>query len=134
MSFFMVIFIVTTAIFIFHSQQSLVQTHHNNFGTTLYRALRCNCCGDSVVHISLLLAFFMPVFFSCWNQLIDFCANQVTGFYIGLILEWKRLSIYPYYPVIINMLFFNRRFVTFLLRAILESNEVLADVFKNVKM
>ena len=41
---------------------------------------------------------------------------------------------YPYYLVIIDVLFFNRSFVIFLLRAVLESNQVLAYVFKNVKM
>ena len=55
----------------------------------------------------------------------------MTGFYVGLALAWKRLSIYLYYLVIINMLSFNRRFVMFLLLTVLESNQVLTDVFKN---
>ena len=57
----------------------------------------------------------------------------MTGFYVGLALAWKRLSTYLYYLVFINMSPFNRRFVMFLLRAVLESNQVLTDVFKNVK-
>ena len=55
----------------------------------------------------------------------------MTGFYAGLALAWKRLSIYLYYLVIINMLSFNRRFVMFLLLTVLESNQVLTDEFKN---
>ena len=55
----------------------------------------------------------------------------MTGFYAGLALTWKRLSIYLYYLVIINMLSFNRRFVMFLLLTVLESNQVLTDEFKN---
>ena len=51
-----------------------------------------------------------------------------------LAFTWKRLSIYPYYLVIINMLFFNRKLVTFILRTVLESNQVLTYVFKNVKI
>ena len=58
----------------------------------------------------------------------------MTGFYVGLVLAWKRLSTYLYYLVFINMSPFNRRFVMFLLRTVLESNQVLTDVFKNVKM
>ena len=51
-----------------------------------------------------------------------------------LALGWKRLSIYLYYLVIVNMLSFNRRFVIVLLRTILERNQILTEVFKNVKM
>ena len=53
---------------------------------------------------------------------------------MGLMLAWKRLGIYPYYLVIINMLVFNSSFVASLLQTVLESNQVLAYVFKNVKM
>ena len=51
-----------------------------------------------------------------------------------LALGWKRLSIYLYYLVIVNMLSFNRRFVIVLLRTILERNQILTEVSKNVKM
>ena len=61
-------------------------------------------------------------------------ANQLIGFFMGSTLAWRRLSIYPYYQVIYNMLFFNRRFVTFLLRTVLDSKQVLVYVIKNVKM
>ena len=60
--------------------------------------------------------------------------NQVTVFYMRLALGWKRLSIYLYYLVIVNMLSFNRRFVIALLRTILERNQILTEVFKNVNM
>ena len=58
----------------------------------------------------------------------------MTGFYVRLALAWKRLSIYLFYLVFIKMLFFDRRFVMFLLRTVLESNQDLTDVFKNVKI
>ena len=58
----------------------------------------------------------------------------MTGFYVRLALAWKRLSIYLFYLVFIEMLFFDRRFVMFLLRTVLKSNQDLTDVFKNVKI
>ena len=58
----------------------------------------------------------------------------MIGFYVGLVLAWKRLSTYLYYLVFINMLPFNRRFLMFLLRTVLEGNQVLTVVFKRVKM
>ena len=58
----------------------------------------------------------------------------MTGFNVGLALAWKRLCSYLYYLVFIDMLSFNRRFVMFFLRTVLESNQVLTDVLKNVKM
>ena len=60
--------------------------------------------------------------------------NRVTGLYMRLALGWKRLSIYLYYLVIVNMLSSNRRFVIVLLRTILERNQILTEVSKNVKM
>ena len=73
--------------------------------------------------------------FSCVEIIQLICvANRVTGFYVGLALAWKRLSIYLYYLVITNMLSFNRRFVMFLSRTVLQSNQALTDVFKNVKI
>ena len=43
--------------------------------------------------------------FSCIETIQLICvANRVTGFYMGLTLAWKRLSIYLYYLVIINNL------------------------------
>ena len=58
----------------------------------------------------------------------------MTGFYVGLVLTWKRLNTYLYYLVFINIIPFNRRFLMFLLWTGLESNQVLTDAFKNVKM
>ena len=58
----------------------------------------------------------------------------MTGFYVGLVLAWKSLSTNLYYLVFIKMLPFNGRFVMFLLWTSLESNQVLTDVFKNVKV
>ena len=49
---------------------------------------------------------------SCVQTIQLICiTNWVTGFYVGLVLVWKKLSIYLYDLVIINMLPFNRRFV-----------------------
>ena len=61
-------------------------------------------------------------------------ATLMIGFSVGLVLAWKRLSTYFYYLVFINMLPFNREFVMFLLWISLGNNQVLTDVFKNVKM
>ena len=73
--------------------------------------------------------------FSCVEIIQLTCvANRVTGFYVGLALAWKRLSIYLYYLVITSMLSFNGKFVIFLSRTVLESNQALIDVFKNMKM
>ena len=55
-------------------------------------------------------------------------------FYVVLALAWKRLSTYLYFLVFINMLSFNRMFVMFLLQTVVESNQVLTDVFKYVKI
>ena len=60
--------------------------------------------------------------------------KKTTGFYVGLVLAWKKLNTYLYYLVFINILPFNREFVMFLLWIGLESNQILTDVFKNVKM
>ena len=60
--------------------------------------------------------------------------DQLISSYVGLRLAWRRLKLYPYYLVIMNMLFFNARFVTFLLRTILENDQVLAYVLKTIKM
>ena len=49
---------------------------------------------------------------SCVQTIQLICiTNWVAGFYVGLVLVWKKLSIYLYDLVIINMLPFNRRFV-----------------------
>ena len=73
--------------------------------------------------------------FFCVETIQKNCVvNLMTGFYVGLVLAWKRLNTYLYYLVFINMLPFNRRVVIFLLWTGLESNQVLTDVFKNVKM
>ena len=62
-------------------------------------------------------------------------ANLVTGFFcVGLALAWRSLDTYLHYLVFINMLSFNRRFVMFLFQTVLENNQVLTYVFKNVKM
>ena len=72
---------------------------------------------------------------SCVETIQLICVeNWVTGFYVPLALAWKRLSINLYNLVIINMLSFNHRFVIFLLQTILESNQILTNVFKNVKV
>ena len=76
----------------------------------------------------------MPMFSQVETSQLICITNRVTGFYIVLTLAWKRLSIYLYYLVIMNELFFNHRFVMFLSQTVLESNQVLAYVFKNVKM
>ena len=49
----------------------------------------------------------------------------MTGFYVRLVLAWKRLSTYIYYLVFINVLPFIRRFLMFLLWTVLQSNQVL---------
>ena len=41
--------------------------------------------------------------------------KKMTGFYVGLVLAWKKLSTYLYYLVFINILTFYREFVMFLL-------------------
>ena len=72
---------------------------------------------------------------SCVETIQLICAaNRVIGFYIELALAWKRLIIYLYYLVIINILPFNRRFAIFLFRTVLESNQILTNISKNVKM
>ena len=72
---------------------------------------------------------------SCAESIQLICiANFITSFYVGLALALKRLSIYLYYLVFIKILCFNHRFVMFLLQTIHKSNQVLTDVFKNVKM
>ena len=50
---------------------------------------QCSCCVETIQLICV--------------------TNQVTGCYVNLVLAWKRLSIYLYYIVTINMLSFNRR-------------------------
>ena len=84
--------------------------------------------------ISLLLAFFMSMIFLCWDHLIDLRCKFDDWFLCGVDVGMERLSIYLYYLVFINMLSFNGRFAMFLLRNVLESNQVLTDVFKNVKI
>ena len=64
--------------------------------------------------ILLLLAFFMSMLFLSCNHSIHLR--------------------YLYYLVIINMLPFNRRFLMLFLGTVLENNQLLTDVFKNVKM
>ena len=53
---------------------------------------------------------------------------------VVLALAWKRLSTYVYFLVLINMLSFNHMFVMFLIQTVVESNQVLTDAFKYVKI
>ena len=136
---FLWLFIIIIATFIHCSHQLLVGTHHNNFSATLYWALYWSSCaflrgkGRRVYLFRFCWSFHVNAFLvlkSCtWLAL-----QMGDQFYVGLALAWKMLSIYLYYLVIINMLSFNRRVVMFLLRTALESNQILTDLFKNMKI
>ena len=88
--------IVITALFILHSHQLLVRTHHNNFRITLYRALRWSCCADferlRQVGLLILLAFFMSMVFSCWNQSIDLCCESGDWVLCGTNIDMKKVK------------------------------------------
>ena len=128
--------IVITAIFILCSHQLLVQTHRNTFRTALYGVVLLTLRGKA--RQVNLFRYCWPFSYQCFSlveasQLIC-VANQQTGCCMRLTLPCKRISIYPYYLIIVNLLFFNCRFIMFLLRTLLESNQVLAYVFKNIKI
>ena len=53
----------------------------------------------------------MPCFSRVETSQLIYVKNRTTGFYVGLTLVWKKLNSYPYYLAIVNMLFFDCRFV-----------------------